>query len=106
MILQAPIVNQKMGEQINTVLAGKLHYHVEIFNSECSDEEISRISHLIENYGAEIIVGIGGGKTLDTAKATSAVLKRLIVIVPTQASTDAPCSSLVFTHQKGNLSVI
>ncbi|WP_260861557.1 glycerol dehydrogenase [Citrobacter sp. Marseille-Q6884] len=98
LILQDPIVNKKMGDEINNALAGKLSYHVEIFNSECSDEEINRVSHLAENCGAEIIVGIGGGKTLDTAKATGASLKRPIVIVPTLASTDAPCSSLVVIY--------
>lgn len=98
LILQDPIVNQKMGDQINNALVGKLHSHVEIFNSECSDEEISRVSQLAENCGAEVIVGIGGGKTLDTAKATGAALKRPIVIVPTLASTDAPCSSLVVIY--------
>ncbi|RPH31006.1 glycerol dehydrogenase [Buttiauxella warmboldiae] len=98
LLLQDPVVNQKMGDTINTALKGKIDYQVEIFNSECSDEEINRVSQLAERYSAEIIVGIGGGKTLDTAKAAGALLKRPIVIVPTLASTDAPCSSLVVIY--------
>ncbi|HAT1684033.1 TPA: glycerol dehydrogenase [Klebsiella oxytoca] len=98
LILQDPVVNQKMGDKINTALKGKLNFHTEIFNRECSDEEISRVSLLAENSGDEIIVGIGGGKTLDTAKATGAALKLPVVIVPTLASTDAPCSSLVVIY--------
>ncbi|MFK3662647.1 glycerol dehydrogenase [Scandinavium sp. NPDC088450] len=98
LVLEDPIVNQKMGAEIEGALKGKLHYQVEIFNSECSDEEISRISSLAESCGADVIVGIGGGKTLDTAKATGAALRRPIVIVPTLASTDAPCSSLVVIY--------
>ena len=98
LILEDPVVHQKLGPQINSALQGKIAYQVEVFNSECSDEEIERISALAQHYGAEVIVGIGGGKTLDTAKATGAALKRPIAIVPTLASTDAPCSSLVVIY--------
>lgn len=99
LVLEDPVVNQKMNKKIESALHGKLDYQVEIFNSECSDEEIARISTLAESYGADVIVGIGGGKTLDTAKATGSALKRPIVIVPTLASTDAPCSSLVVIYK-------
>ncbi|WP_312948037.1 glycerol dehydrogenase [Superficieibacter sp.] len=98
LVLEDPVVNQKLGEKLDGALKGKIDYQVEIFNSECSDEEIERISALAKSYGAEVIVGVGGGKTLDTAKATGASLKRPVVIVPTLASTDAPCSSLVVIY--------
>lgn len=98
LILQDPVVHQKLGSDIAKALEGKIACQVEVFNSECSDEEIDRISALAQNYGAEVIVGIGGGKTLDTAKATGAFLKLPIAIVPTLASTDAPCSSLVVIY--------
>lgn len=98
LVLQDPVVHQKLGAQINQALEGKVEFLVEVFNSECSDEEIGRISALAETYRAEVIVGIGGGKTLDTAKATGAAMKKPIAIVPTLASTDAPCSSLVVIY--------
>ena len=98
LVLQDPVVHQKLGTQISLALEGKVEFLVEVFNSECSDEEISRISALAESYRADVIVGIGGGKTLDTAKATGAAMKKSIAIVPTLASTDAPCSSLVVIY--------
>jgi len=48
----------------------------------------------VMEIGSELIVGMGGGKTLDTTKAVSHELKVPACIVPTIASTDAPCSAL------------
>jgi glycerol dehydrogenase len=44
------------------------------------------------DFGADIIVGAGGGLVLDTAKAVAYEMDLPLVIVPTIASTDAPCS--------------
>ncbi|MGB9863850.1 MAG: glycerol dehydrogenase [Candidatus Saccharicenans sp.] len=68
--------------------------HVEKFGGECCDEEIERLTKLVKENKAEVVVGIGGGKTLDTAKAVAHETKNPVVIVPTLASTDAPCSAL------------
>jgi glycerol dehydrogenase len=40
------------------------------------------------------VLGIGGGKTLDTAKALAHFMGVPVAIAPTIASTDAPCSAL------------
>ena len=40
------------------------------------------------------MVGLGNGKTLDTAKAAAYEAKLPVAIVPTIAATDAPCSAL------------
>ena len=41
-----------------------------------------------------VVVGIGGGKTMDTAKAVADNYRAATVIVPTTASTDAPAMGL------------
>ena len=71
--------------------SGFPYIHV-AFNGEASDLEIKRIAALAE--GADIVVGLGGGKTVDTAKAVADELKAAIAVVPTTASTDAPTSAL------------
>ena len=66
----------------------------EKFNGECSRVEIDRIVEIIKEKNINCMVGVGGGKTLDTAKATAFYAKIPAAIAPTIASTDAPCSSL------------
>lgn len=67
---------------------------VERFQGECSDEEVERLAALVQEAGADVVIGIGGGKALDTAKATAYETDLPVIIVPTIASTDAPTSAL------------
>lgn len=71
-----------------------------LFNGECSTKEIERISSLAQEGNNDYIVGIGGGKTLDTAKAVGYYLNIPVVVAPTIASTDAPTSrlSVIYTE--------
>lgn len=66
----------------------------EIFNGECCMTEIHRIMELCKESQSEVIVGIGGRKIHDTAKAVAYYMQKPVMIVPTIASTDAPCSAL------------
>jgi glycerol dehydrogenase len=67
---------------------------IEPFGGECSDEEVARLVEIVQQRQADVVVGVGGGKALDTAKATAFALHLPVVIAPTLASTDAPCSAL------------
>lgn len=64
------------------------------FNGECSQPEIDRLVGVVNDCGADVVVGLGGGKIFDTAKAVAAAVDLPVVIVPTIAATDAPCSAL------------
>jgi len=65
-----------------------------LFGGECSNNEINRLADIGKKKGCDCVVGIGGGKLLDAAKAVAHALKTPVVIVPTIASTDAPTSAL------------
>lgn len=64
------------------------------FQGESSDNEIKRVDQIAKDENAELIIGFGGGKTSDTAKASADDLKIKVAVLPTLASTDAPCSRL------------
>lgn len=66
----------------------------EKFGGESSDNEINRLTILAKEARTDVVVGMGGGKSLDTARAVAYNLKVPVIMVPTIASTDAPCSAV------------
>ena len=64
------------------------------FNGECCKTEINRLIEVMKEKECDFIIGIGGGKILDTSTAVAHHCKTPVIICPTIASTDAPCSAL------------
>lgn len=75
------------------------------FGGECCLAGIARVLETARKVGAGVIVGIGGGKALDTAKAAAEDHGVAAFVLPTSASSDAPCSALsVIYHPDGSVS--
>ncbi|NQT67687.1 MAG: glycerol dehydrogenase [Actinobacteria bacterium] len=68
---------------------------------EVSLNQISKIVKQCSDKKYDSVVGIGGGKVLDMAKAVANKLESALIIFPTSASSDAPTSSfsVIYTDE-------
>ncbi len=71
---------------------------IELFNGECTEQELDRIARIIEDNEIDVVVGMGGGKVIDTAKISADRAKIEVIIIPTVASSDDPCSGCAVTY--------
>jgi glycerol dehydrogenase len=78
--------------------AAAIPYAVSQFRGECSIAEIERLKAEAVRLQSRVIIGAGGGKTLDAARAAAADLNLPVVNCPTVASSDAPCSALSIVY--------
>ncbi|MGI6070932.1 MAG: glycerol dehydrogenase [Blautia sp.] len=67
---------------------------VQEFKGEITVEKIDAVYESVKDFQPDVVAGMGGGKTMDTAKAVSDKCKAATVIIPTTASTDAPTIGL------------
>lgn len=65
-----------------------------VFDSEVTEARIEAAAQQAKVSAPDVVVAIGGGKTIDTAKAVADILKVPVIIAPTSASTDAPTIAL------------
>jgi len=94
LFLADKLVYTKVGKALfDNLKETNLKARFEEFRGECCSEEIERIISLTKGEGIDLIVGCGGGKALDTAKAVSSYLNLPIITVPTSAAT---CSAWSF----------
>ncbi len=92
-----------LGEPLLASLkAAKLEVEDVQFRGDSTKAEAARIAQIAKERGADVIVAVGGGKTLDTAKAAAASAGTKMVTCPTMVSTDSPTSSFtVWYDEKG-----
>lgn len=89
-----------VGDKINHYLEGAAVTVVgsEWFGGETSEGNILRLAKQVEALSADIIISIGGGKSLDTGKAVGVITRVPVVTVPTIAATCAAVTPLTVRY--------
>lgn len=83
------------GKELSASLEGEgVSFERAVFEGEASTREIDRLAELGRKQQADVVIGFGGGKAIDTAKGVAEKLEAACAILPTTASTDAPTSAL------------
>lgn len=102
LVLASPTVKEKILPRFgSSVIESQIP--VELFNGECCEDELKRLEHIIKRDKIDVFIGMGGGKAIDTAKIAADRANIPIIIVPTIAASDAPCSGCAVLYSPGGI---
>ena len=79
---------------VSSLQAAGIEHLPRTFGGECSLEEIEAHAAALDGERIDALIAAGGGKCIDAGKSIAYRLDVPVVIAPTLASNDAPCSAL------------
>ncbi|MBR8839394.1 MAG: iron-containing alcohol dehydrogenase family protein [Stigonema ocellatum SAG 48.90 = DSM 106950] len=72
----------------------QLHFTQASYAPDCSETSLKALRAAAKEHQADVIIGVGGGKALDTAKLVAQQLQLPVVTIPTSAATCAAWTAL------------
>ncbi|NKB99138.1 MAG: iron-containing alcohol dehydrogenase [Pseudomonadales bacterium] len=86
--------NAEAGRVIESIAKSGGESVLAVFEGECSVAEVEKHSRALLDASIDCLIAVGGGKSVDAGKCVAYRVGVPVVIVPTLASNDAPCSAL------------
>lgn len=95
--------DDRLGEVIGNAFANcadldEPEFHV--YDGPCTERAVIEMVEEARSLDSDVVVGIGGGKMLDIAKAVAFYAELPLCVCPTVASTDAPTSALSVLYRE------
>jgi len=78
-----------------------LEPHFELFGGESCQSEVDRLVDVISQGGYDVLVGTGGGKSLDTCRFVSTRTRLPYIAIPTSSATCSAASAVAVLYEKG-----
>ncbi len=105
-ILIDSFIFENIKARLDRIFAGtETCFHAACFGGESSQEEVDKAVSEITALGADLIIGIGGGKTIDTTKLIADTCSIPRIIMPSSASTDAPTAGLAGLYRPDGVQI-
>ncbi len=99
-----PTALSTVKDQVSASLdENSMGYQFEAFSGECTRASAAQLLEKARKFATNVVAGVGGGRAIDTAKAVSHELGSALVIIPTVASNDAPCSALSVQYKDNHM---
>ena len=70
----------------------------EEFEGDITAAKISGYTERARAFGADVVIGMGGGRSIDLGKCVADGLSASMLVIPTTASNDAPCSAMAIIY--------
>lgn len=84
------VIKEKTQERVETSLReSSLEFKTMIFTGPSTAASFHQVAEQLKVYGAEVVVGVGGGRIIDIAKASSDIVNIRVFTAPTSAATCA-----------------
>lgn len=101
MAVVSPSNRRRMGNLIQESLEkGGCQCIFAEFGGEITAQETQRLADLCISENCDVILGAGGGRVMDAARAAADIADKKLIIFPTAAANDAPCSAVVVLHDE------
>lgn len=102
-VIMDDFVLNLLGDRVAAVLAGVgLAPEIRLLRGEITAAAADTIAASVRQVGSGVVIGIGGGKSLDAAKAVALRLGVPVVTAPSVASNDSPTSRAVAMYDEGH----